>query len=197
MNVLEVGGDAVLVEVADTGQALSLARHARSAQVEAVDIVPGACTVLFDGVRDRSALQVVLDGWTPDPVAGQGPVVELPTTYDGDDLGTVAEAWGTDTDGVIARHQDTEFMAAFSGFAPGFAYLTGLPAELNVPRRSTPRTRVPVGSVALAGPWCGVYPTASPGGWQLIGRTDASLWDVRRSAPALLSPGTRVRFVSS
>ena len=87
-------------------------------------------------------------------------------------------------------------MAAFCGFAPGFAYLTGLPDELAVPRRQTPRTRVPVGSVALAGSWCGVYPTASPGGWQLLGHTDAPLWDVDRPQPALLAPGTRVRFVA-
>lgn len=195
VKVLEVGGEAVLVEVRDTGEALSLAQHARAAQVNVIEIVPGARTVLFDGVDDRPTLQAVLDRWIPGPIAGAGPLVELPTAYDGADLGAVAEAWGTDIAGVVTRHQETEFVAAFCGFAPGFAYLTGLPPDLAVPRRSTPRTSVPVGSVALAGPWCGVYPTASPGGWQLIGRTDAPLWDVTRRAPALLSPGTRVRFV--
>ena len=88
----------------------------------------------------------------------------------------------------------TEFTVAFAGFAPGFAYLTGLPPELHVPRRATPRTRVPAGSVGLAGPFAGAYPRASPGGWQLVGRTDAVLFDVARNPPALLAPGARVRF---
>ncbi len=96
----------------------------------------------------------------------------------------------------MARHTGTTFVAAFSGFAPGFAYLAGLDDEHAVPRLDSPRTRVPAGSVALAGTWCGVYPTASPGGWQLIGHTDARLWDVERDPPALLAPGTRVRFVA-
>ena len=109
----------------------------------------------------------------------------------------MAEAWGTDTAEVVRRHQDIEFVAAFCGFAPGFAYLTGLPDDLAVPRRVTPRTTVPAGSVALAGRWCGVYPSVSPGGWQLIGCTGASLWDMTHRQPALLGPGTRVRFVAT
>ncbi|CAN5383930.1 allophanate hydrolase subunit 1 [soil metagenome] len=196
VEVHEVGRDAVLVEVADTDEALSLARHAWAAQVPALEVVPGARTVLFDAVSDRAALQAVLDGWRPERHSREGPLVELPTTYDGADLAAVADAWGTDTAEVVRRHQETEFVSAFCGFAPGFAYLTGFPPELDVPRRSTPRTRVPVGSVALAGPWCGVYPTASPGGWQLIGHTDAPLWEATRAEPALLAPGTRVRFVA-
>ena len=99
---------------------------------------------------------------------------------------------------MVARHESTEFVSAFCGFAPGFAYLSGLPDELpEVPRLATPRTHVPAGSVALAGRWCGIYPTASPGGWRVIGHTDATLFDVRREPPALLAPGTRVRFVTS
>jgi KipI family sensor histidine kinase inhibitor len=93
----------------------------------------------------------------------------------------------------VARHRDTTFVSAFCGFAPGFAYLSGL--GTSVPRLATPRTRVPAGSVALAGTWCGVYPVTSPGGWQVIGHTDATLWDPGRAEPALLSPGTRARFV--
>ncbi len=196
MNLLEVGRDALLVEVRDAGEALSLAAYARAARAPALEVVPGARTVLFDGVADHGALRSLIDRWTPGVEEVVGPLVELPTTYDGADLEAVAESWGTDTAEVVRRHQEVEFVAAFCGFAPGFAYLTGLPAELAVPRRSTPRTRVPAGSVALAGSWCGVYPTASPGGWQLIGHTDAPLWEVERPQPALLAPGTRVRFVA-
>lgn len=94
-------------------------------------------------------------------------------------------------------HVGTEFTVAFCGFAPGFGYLTGLPSRYDVPRRATPRTAVPAGSVALAGPYTGVYPRSSPGGWQLIGTTDAVLWDHTRVPAALLAPGTRVRFVGA
>jgi KipI family sensor histidine kinase inhibitor len=96
---------------------------------------------------------------------------------------------------VVAAHTATTFRVGFCGFAPGFAYLTGLPAALAVPRHPTPRTKVPAGSVALADTYCGVYPTESPGGWQLIGRTDVVLFDVAATPPALLVPGVRVRFV--
>ncbi len=196
MQMVAVGRSALLVEVSTTDEALSLAQHVRRAGVRLDDIVPGARTVLFDGVADRATLQAALQQWVPGGFASPGPAVEVPTTYDGVDLAVVAEAWGTDTAGVVAAHQAIEFVSAFCGFAPGFAYLSGLDDERAVPRRATPRTRVPVGSVALAGSWCGVYPTASPGGWQLIGTTDATLWDVDRAEPALLAPGTRVRFVA-
>ena len=115
-------------------------------------------------------------------------------TYDGADLAYVAERWGTDPDGVAARLGELELVSAFCGFAPGFAYLSGLPAELAVPRLDSPRSAVPAGSVALADTWCGVYPTASPGGWRLLGHTTLTLWDANQAEPALLAPGTRVRF---
>ncbi len=116
-------------------------------------------------------------------------------TFDGEDLARVADHWRTDGPGVARRLRVTEFQVAFCGFAPGFGYLTGLPAELAVPRLPTPRPRVPAGSVALAGPYAGIYPTASPGGWLLVGRTEVTLFDVTADPPALLSPGTRVRLV--
>lgn len=195
VRILPCGRDGVLVEVADAAQAVALARFARAAQVEAVDVVPGAESVLFDGVGDRSALEGLVARWSPEAAATLGPLVELPTTYDGADLADVADVWGTDVAGVVARHSGIDFVSAFCGFAPGFAYLDGLPDGLAVPRRATPRTRVPAGSVAVAGAWCGVYPGASPGGWQLLGTTDVGLWDEARDEPALLAPGTRVRFV--
>jgi KipI family sensor histidine kinase inhibitor len=174
----------------------------RRGALVAVDVVPGARTVLVDGVRpgDSQLLQELLDqGGPPSEHSGDGsvggPVVELPTVYDGADLAAVAELWGVGPDEVVSRHSALVFQAAFCGFAPGFAYLAGLPADWSVPRRDQSRARVPAGSVGLAGAWCGVYPRASPGGWQLLGHTDVTLFDPDADPPALLRPGVRVRFV--
>ncbi|MCW2842510.1 MAG: Allophanate hydrolase subunit 1 [Nocardioides sp.] len=191
-----VGRRALLVEVDDAHAALSLATWARALPVSAAEVVPAAASVLFDGVDDLEGLRARLAGWSPTERLAPGDLVEIAVAYDGPDLATVAEAWGTDTDGVVARHTGVEYVAAFGGFAPGFAYLEGLPAELAVPRLDSPRARVPTGSVALAGTWCGVYPRASPGGWRILGTTGAVLWDQDREPPALLPPGTRVRFVA-
>jgi KipI family sensor histidine kinase inhibitor len=195
MQLRPVGRSAVLADVADAVEALDLATWARSEGVEAVEVVPAARTVLFDGVADPAALRDRLAGWVPSGCRAAGERVELPVVYDGPDLELVAEVWGTDVAGVVARHSEVEYVAAFCGFAPGFSYLSGLPPELAVPRLASPRPRVEVGSVGLADTWCGVYPTASPGGWRLLGRTDARLWDPSRERPALLAPGTRVVFV--
>jgi len=192
---LPYGATAVLAEVAGTDEAQSLAAHARRVGVAATEVVPGARTVLFDGVDDVTALRRALEGWRPVTVGDRdGPLVEVPVVFDGADLAAVARRWGTDEAGAVERLTGTALVSAFCGFAPGFAYLAGLPAELAVPRLGTPRTRVPAGSVALADTWCGIYPTDSPGGWQLVGRTDAVLWDPERPEPALLAPGTRVRL---
>src|SRR5699024_651719 len=107
----------------------------------------------------------------------------------------VAAHWGVTADEVVRRHQQVEHVSAFCGFAPGFSYLANDQELPEVPRRATPRTRVEPGAVGLAGPYTGIYPTASPGGWQLVGRTDVQVWDQHREPPALLPPGTRVRFV--
>ena len=196
MDFLPVGPAALLVEVADPATALSLALWARAAGVPAREIVPAAGTVLFDGVRDRTALADRLDGWQAQDAPASGDLVEIPTVYDGADLEDVAAIWGCSVAEVVDRHTATEFTAGFCGFAPGFAYLAGLPADWAVPRLAEPRSRVPAGAVGLADTWCGVYPTASPGGWRLVGRTDVTLWDVTREPPALLTPGTRARFVA-
>ena len=191
----EVGPRALLVQVDSAEQAAALATWARAAGVDAGEIVPAARTVLFDDVKDPARLRADLAGWSPSTQAPRGRVVEVPTTYDGADIAAVAELWGVEESEVVTRHTGLEFVSAFCGFAPGFAYLTGLPEEWSVPRLPSPRPRVPAGAVGLAGRYCGVYPSASPGGWQLIGHTDAPLWDLAREEPALLPPGTRVRFV--
>jgi KipI family sensor histidine kinase inhibitor len=120
--------------------------------------------------------------------------VEIAVTYDGADLAEVARLTGLDEDGVVAAHTGTPWRIAFGGFAPGFMYLTGGDPRLQVPRRDEPRTTVPAGAVGLAGEYSGVYPRPSPGGWQLIGRTDTVLWDAERDPPALLTPGGIVTF---
>ncbi len=196
MHALQVGRRALLVEVDDAHAALSLARWACSVQVQADEVVPAAATVLFDGVADLTSLRHRLADWTPAAPGAPGDLVEVAVRYDGPDLDFVAHAWSMDVEGVVAAHTRVEYVAAFCGFAPGFAYLQGLPAELSVPRLDSPRSRVPAGAVALAGTWCGIYPTASPGGWRILGSTDAVLWDQDRPSPALLPPGTRVRFVA-
>ncbi|MYT28924.1 MULTISPECIES: 5-oxoprolinase subunit PxpB [unclassified Streptomyces] len=200
-TVLPVGEHGLLIELAraEDAEALhaELLRRAADGRLPAVrEIVPAARTVFLDGLADPGALAVELPGWhLPPPAAGDRAAVEIPVHYDGPDLADVAALWGVSADEVVRRHSATAFRVAFCGFAPGFGYLTGLPEHLHVPRRENPRTRVPVGSVGLAGPYTGVYPRSSPGGWQLIGRTEAVLWDPRREPAALLAPGTPVRFV--
>jgi KipI family sensor histidine kinase inhibitor len=194
MELRAVGPRALLAEVADAGEALALATWARTSGLDVDEIVPAARTVLLDGIDDLDPVRAALSRWQPSAEVPTGDLVEIPVHYDGADLESVAATWGTDVDGVVARHTTTDFVSAFCGFAPGFAYLAGLPDELAVSRLDSPRSRVPGGAVALAGSWCGVYPTASPGGWRLIGRTDEVLWDPTAAQPALLAPGTRVRF---
>lgn len=146
------------------------------------DVVPGARTLLLDGV-DPAAVRRALAGLgTPAAVVDRpdAPPVEVPVVYDGADLAEVAQLWGVSEREVVARHTGTQFRVAFCGFAPGFPYLVGL--DRQVPRRPTPRPSVPAGSVGLAGRYCGIYPTSSPGGWQLLGTTAVPLFDVAVSA---------------
>ncbi|MER6345708.1 5-oxoprolinase subunit B family protein [Streptomyces sp. NPDC001595] len=200
MRVLPVGEDALLVEVSsgEEAQALhaELLRRRAEGSLTVREIVPAARTVLLDGLADpgRLAADLATAEVPPAPPRAEA-AVTIPVRYDGPDLAEVAAHWGVAEREVARIHAGTEFRVAFCGFAPGFGYLTGLPPRYDVPRRATPRTAVPAGAVALAGPYTGVYPRSSPGGWQLIGSTDAVLWDHARVPAALLAPGTRVRFV--
>lgn len=196
-RVLPVGARAVLVECTPE-EVLSL--HAALLEDPLpgqTETVPAARTVLVRFARPEHAqaavpglLALEADG----PTVRPGPEVVVETVYDGEDLAEVARAQGCSVDAVVEAHTAVRWTSAFLGFAPGFAYLVPDGEWPEVPRRSSPRTAVPAGAVALAGPWSAVYPRRSPGGWQLVGRTDAVLWDLARTSPALLPPGTSVAF---
>jgi KipI family sensor histidine kinase inhibitor len=201
MRVLRYGAHALLVECADAQQVAAVCaevyrRRERGDLPAFDDLVPAELTVLIDGLDDPDPLSHEIPGWgLSDVAAASSRLVELEVRYDGPDLDEVARAWGLTPDQAVEAHTAVEYRVAFCGFTPGFAYLTGLPEQYHLPRRPTPRTSVPAGSVAVAGPYTGVYPRSSPGGWHLIGTTGARLWDLARREPALLTPGTRVAFV--
>lgn len=205
MKLLPYGERALLVEVAGNRQALALAADLGTRLAGAADLVPGYRSVLvlaasadaLDGLRAhvlRAARAVEATGGSADVPRGGAPV-ELPVRYDGPDLAPLAAEVRLSADELVARHAAGRYTVAFCGFAPGFAYLTGLDRRLRAPRLREPRTAVPAGSVGIAGEFTGVYPRPSPGGWRLLGTTDAPLWDSARPQPALLPPGTAVRFV--
>jgi KipI family sensor histidine kinase inhibitor len=200
MRVLPSGSTALLVELDDLDSVLALyAVLADQPPAGVVDVVPAARTVLLVTDPARTSLTAVADAVRatrprPDARTG-GDVLELPVHYDGEDLGELAGLLDLTPEELVQRHTGAEWTVAFGGFAPGFGYLTQAGGQWDVPRRSVPRTKVPPGSVALAGEFSGVYPRESPGGWQLIGRTDVAVFDLDRDPPALLRPGVRVRFV--
>ena len=207
VEIHPVGLFACLVEVADPAWLSPLHRQLATAQRRGelpgvVDLVPGARTVLLDGLPAQTGpalLARLLAGWTPEETAAEAAgtgTVEVPVRYDGPDLAEVARVIGTSPDGVVALHTGALMTVDFCGFAPGFAYLSGLPERLRVPRLPVPRTAVPAGAVAVAESYTGIYPRSSPGGWRILGHTDVPLWDVDRPEPALLTPGTRVRLVA-
>jgi KipI family sensor histidine kinase inhibitor len=198
MRILPAGDRALLVELDDLDQVLGYyAALTADAPADVVDIVPAARTVLVTTTGDLAALSRTLHELTPTRDSRTtGDLIEIPVIYDGADLGDVADLIGCSQDDVIARHTADEWTVAFCGFAPGFGYLTST-GTWNIPRRSSPRTKVPAGAVALAGEFSGVYPRESPGGWQLIGRTTAKIFDQERDPAALFHPGRRVRFVDA
>ena len=199
MRLLPSGERAVLVELADTAEVLALAEPVRElANVE--DVVPGERTLLVTvaAPADLDAVRTALPDMASAATTHQGPTrtVEVRVLYDGPDLEDVAAHTGLSVAAVVEAHQATPWRVGFGGFAPGFAYLVGGDPRLDVPRRSEPRPSVAAGSVGLAGRYSGIYPRSSPGGWQLIGHTDAVLFDVEADPPALLQPGMTVRFVA-
>ncbi|MFD9729375.1 allophanate hydrolase subunit 1 [Streptomyces sp. NPDC059072] len=200
MRSLVVGGGALLIELDSAAEVAALhaelLRRREAGELGPVrEVVPAARTVLVDGVRDPAALGARIARWEVPPLApSQGPLVTVEVRFDGPDLAEVARLWGVAPGEVPGIVGATEFRVAFCGFAPGFGYLTGLPERFHLPRRDTPRPSVPAGSLALAGEYAGVYPRSSPGGWQLIGSTEAVLWDPERDPAALFAPGVRVRF---
>lgn len=198
MRILRASDRALLVEAADLSEAMRLNR-AWGQVPGIVERIPGARTVLvrFDpGLTSAASLAAVLESTETDAAHDSIPrEVVIPLHYDGEDLAEVAGLLGVSPEELVSRHLAADWQAAFSGFAPGFGYVVSSDPLFQVPRRPSPRTRVPAGSVALAGEFTGVYPRESPGGWQLIGHTDAVMWDIDRDPPALLAPGTAVRFV--
>ncbi|WP_043806578.1 5-oxoprolinase subunit B family protein [Rhodococcus triatomae] len=200
MRVLDVGDGGVLAEFDTLDAVLALFGALDEARPPGVDdLVPAARTILvrFDPrVTTHEAVRSWLRRTRPADVRarGHGDSVHIEVRYDGPDLDEVGALTGLGVDGVVAAHTGAVWTVAFAGFAPGFGYLVGGPESLHVPRLATPRTSVPPGSVGLAGEFSGVYPRSSPGGWQLIGSSDAPLWDTDRDPPALLRPGVSVRF---
>ncbi len=198
VRVLRYGERALLLEVDDHLGALALYDDLRRDPMDGViDLVPAARTLLVTFVDEPSAKSAAGSLAARTVAAGSlavGPAIAIPVTYDGPDLASVARRTGLTVDEVISKHATGEYLAAFVGFAPGFAYLTGLDPVLHVPRRSEPRPKVPRGSVAIAGEYTAVYPSDSPGGWQIIGHTTLRMWDLGRQPPALLQPGARVCF---
>ena len=201
-TVYDYGDQALLLEFDSTADVLAWTDTlARAGLPGVLDIVPASRTVLMKlaGPRYLAPTRQRLGKLSPGQAVAHTETAEeadavIEVTYDGADLEAVAELTGLSTADVIAAHTGRLWRVGFGGFAPGFAYLVDGDPRLQVPRRDEPRTRVPAGAVALAGEFSGVYPRESPGGWQLIGRTDAVLFDVTRDKPALLTPGMTVAF---
>jgi KipI family sensor histidine kinase inhibitor len=200
-TVFDYGDKALMLQCGSTAEVLAWVDALRTAALPGVvDIVPAARTVLvkldnprFQGVtRQRlRRMRVTADDTAP---VDRGADVVIDVVYDGPDLAAVADHTGLTAAQVIDAHTSTLWRVGFGGPVPGFAYLVDGDARLRVPRRSEPRTSVPAGSVGLAGEFSAVYPRQSPGGWQLIGHTDAVLWDLDRPNPALLTQGMWVQF---
>jgi KipI family sensor histidine kinase inhibitor len=200
MRFLPLNLTSFLVELKDLDETLALLAALQAKSLPGItEMVPAARTLMISfSPETTSAGELAASLSTLDlvaPVSRDDRIVEVPVDYNGEDLGQVAELTGLSVEDVIRRHASREYRVAFCGFAPGFGYLVGGDPALHVPRRKTPRTRIPAGSVGLAGNFSGVYPQVSPGGWQLIGTTPVKMWDITRTPPAYFQPGYRVRFI--
>ena len=198
LAVRPVGTTAVLAELSGLHDVLALQSLLLEAPLPGqVDVLAAAETVMVKADSPAAARRMAARLLAMDLTVQshtEGALVTIDTVYDGEDLAEVGRLTGLGADGVVAAHTGQVWTVAFGGFAPGFGYMVGENQSLEVPRRSSPRTAVPAGSVALAGNYSAVYPRQSPGGWQLIGRTAAPMWDLSREQPALAAPGDRVQF---
>ncbi|MGD9480942.1 5-oxoprolinase/urea amidolyase family protein [Shinella sp. G-2] len=199
MRFLPVSLTTILVELADLDETLALFASLEADPIDGIEeTVPAARTLMIrfrpEKVTPAALAARIATRDLSAKIAPSEHLVEIPVRYDGEDLADVADLTGLSVAEVIRRHTESEFTVAFCGFAPGFGYLVGGDPALQVPRRKSPRTRIPAGSVALAGAFSGVYPQASPGGWQIIGTTPVKMWDIDRDPGALFQPGYRVRF---
>lgn len=200
MRFLPVNLNALLVELDNLEQTLALLASLKSEPIAGIEeLVPAARTILIRWRPTACSMADLVREIGQRDVSARAQrgatLIEIPVHYTGEDLADVAQLLGITPEEVIRRHTGSEYTVAFTGFAPGFAYLSGGHPSFNVPRRSTPRTRIPAGAVGLAGTFSGVYPQASPGGWQIIGVTPTAMWDLAREVPALLQPGYRVKFI--
>jgi len=206
VRIAAYGREATIADQLDSGVAASLVDEVKmactKAGVVAIDVVPAAQSlVVVHSNNDSASVQLLLaelltNRRNDNLTSSFGNTVEIPVRYDGADLDEVARACGMSVDHVVDLHSNTTYTVEFCGFAPGFAYLRRLPEQLHLPRRASPRARVPAGSVAIAGTYSAIYPGESPGGWHLIGTTSLRVWDTGRTPPALLQPNTTVRFVN-
>lgn len=199
MNIRLVGDSALLVELSDFNAAQALRHQICQLSLPGVlEIVPGYQSVLIEVdplMQDAEQFAATVQGSVSGSMFLPAPAEHhIDVQYDGMDLVSVAEETGLTVAEVIRRHSDAIYTVAFLGFAPGFPYLVGLDPALQVSRLKAPRTRVPAGSVAIADQFTGIYPRSTPGGWRLLGVTNAGLFDANRACPALFSPGDRVRF---
>lgn len=200
LRFLPVNLDAMLVELDDLPQTLALLASLQAEPLAGIEeLVPAARTLLIrfrpSALSAQALVREVGARRLDAPPARADRCIEIPVRYDGEDLAEMADLLGMTPEALVRCHTGSDYTVAFTGFAPGFAYLSGGDPRLDVPRRATPRTRIPAGAVGLAGRFSGVYPQASPGGWQIIGVTDTPMWDLTRAVPALLQPGDTVRFV--
>jgi KipI family sensor histidine kinase inhibitor len=197
-RLLDYSPEAVLLECTDLTETVGLLASLRDEAFPWVsEVIPGARTLLIrvNRLPTQAQRQRLLTLRPAPPVRTERPPLTIEVDYNGPDLEEVAAFTKMTREEVVRTHTEQVWTVGFCGFAPGFGYLRGENERLKVPRRSSPRTKVPARSVGLAGEWSGIYPRVGPGGWQLIGRAHVKVWDLHRENPALLQPGMRVRFV--